>query len=88
MAGDGVGLALHLTEDAVSNIVIATPVGSALSISELVHVMTVQLTRQLFRGRIDFTGAFHEMTATAVKLNLFNFTLRRTGRHDGNKRQP
>ena len=81
-------LALHLTKDAVGDIIIAAPVGGALSVSELVHVMTVQLTRQLLRGRIDFAGAFHEMTATAVKFNLFNLTFCRTGRHDGNKWQP
>ena len=77
----------HLTEDTVGDIIIPSPVGSPFGKGKLIHIMTVQLARQRFGGGIDFTGAVDEMAATAVKLNLFNFTLCRTGRHHGDKRQ-
>lgn len=77
----------HLAENTVRNVIIAPPVGGALGEGELVHIMAIQFAGQHFGGRIDFAGAFHKVAASAVKFDLFDFTFRRAGGHDGDKRQ-
>lgn len=82
-----VRLVSHLAENAVGDIVITAPVGGALSEGELIHIVAIQLARQHFRSSVDFAGVVDEMTPSAIKLNLFDFTLCRPGGHHGNKRQ-
>ena len=78
----------HLAEDTVGDVVVTAPVGGALGVGELIHIVAVQLTGQFFRRSINFTGALHEMAAAAVKLNLFDFSFCGAGRHDGDEWQP
>ena len=82
-----VRLASHLPENTVGDIVIAAPVGRALGVGKLIHITAPQLAGEHLGGLVNFTGALHEMTAAAVKFNLFHFAPRGTGGHDGDKRQ-
>lgn len=61
------GFARHLAEDAVGDVVVAAPVGGALGVGELIHIVAVQLFRQLFGGGVDLGGVIDEVTAAAVK---------------------
>ncbi len=53
----------HLLEDALRDVVVAAPVGGALGVGELVHVVAAAVLRQLLRHRVDLAGAVDKMAA-------------------------
>ncbi len=81
------GFARHLAEDAVGDVVVAAPVGGALGVGELIHIVAVQLFRQQFGGGVDLGGVIDEVTAAAVKGDLFHLAARGAGRHHRDERQ-
>ncbi|MNN21823.1 hypothetical protein D3C81_1351580 [compost metagenome] len=79
--------AFHLAEDAVGDVVVAAPVGGPFSVGELIHIVAVQLFRQLLGDGINLRRMVDEVTTPAVERDLLNLAACGTGRHDGNKRQ-
>ena len=85
--GNGVRLALHLGEDRLGDVVVASPVGGALGVGELVHVVAAPLAGQPPRLSVDVVRVVDEMAMAAVELDGRDL-LRRSGRrHHRDERQ-
>ena len=67
--GNRMFLVFELSEDRFGDVVVSAPIRRALGVGELVHVVTVQLTREPMRFRVDRRRIAHEMTTSPLRLD-------------------
>ena len=79
--GNGMGLALHLAEDAFGDVVVAPPVGRALGVGELVKVVPARLCRQPCGHLIDLRRVVDEMAAPAEAFDALDLGRAGAARH-------
>src|SRR6185437_6804722 len=77
-----VGLALHLAEDRFGDVVVATPVGGALGVGELIHVVPTATFGQPLCRAVHI-GVIDEMALAAEEFDLRDLLFRRPARHHG-----
>jgi hypothetical protein len=82
-----VRLGAHLLEDGLRDVVVAAPVGGALGVGELVHVVAVALARQALGLGVDLVAPLDEVAAPAVEGDLRHLGRRGAARHDGDEGQ-
>ena len=87
-ARDRVGLPAHLLEDRLGDVVVASPVGGALGVGELVHVVAAHVLGQLLRDGIHGRPVIHQVTAAALGLDERDLVGGGGGRHDRHEGQP
>ena len=84
----GMLLLRHLLEDRLGDVVVAAPVGGALGIRELVHVVAAELARPGAAPRHTFRRAVDEMAFAAIEGDLRDLFGRGRARHHREKRSP
>ena len=78
----------HLREDAFGDVVVATPVGRALGISELVEIMPAGLGREPVRDAIDGARIVDHVDLAAMKTDRVELRLGGRRRHHRDESQP
>ena len=78
----------HLRKDGLGNVIVAAPIGSPLSVRELVYVMASKFARETRAFSVHRGGALDEVALTSITRDLCHLLGCRGARHDRDETQP